>query len=142
VTSPRLVPLDQLIQLRRQDGVDTFGFHALQVRPELVHVLLAEVAEEQGAVGGLRPREVGVEHGAAEAAAIALTGGHRSSSPHDLCWFTTSCRSTLLSCGSGALPGACECGLGTQGLKAFTAPTEKRRRLMPFRNLHVHLLFG
>jgi hypothetical protein len=75
------VPLDQLIQLRRQDGVDTFGFHAREVRPELVQVLLAQVAEEQGAIGRLRPREVGVEHGAAETAAVALTWGHRSSSP-------------------------------------------------------------
>jgi hypothetical protein len=34
---------------------DILGLHALQVRPELVHVLLRQVAEQERAVGRLRP---------------------------------------------------------------------------------------
>src|SRR5215510_10638220 len=73
--------LDQLEQLGRQDGVDALALHTHQVRPELVHVLLAQVTEQQGAVGRLGPRQIGVEVGAAEFAAVACAWGHQSASP-------------------------------------------------------------
>jgi hypothetical protein len=47
--------LDHLEELE-QDPVDALGLHPRQVRPELVHMLLAQVPKQQGAVGGLRPR--------------------------------------------------------------------------------------
>jgi hypothetical protein len=71
--APLHVPLDHLEELE-DHAVDALGFHARQVQPELVQVLLAQVPEQKRAVRGLRPREVGVEHGATVSAAVTFLG--------------------------------------------------------------------
>jgi hypothetical protein len=49
--APLHVPLDHLEELE-DHAVDALGFHARQVRPELVQVLLAEVISSMEPSGG------------------------------------------------------------------------------------------
>src|SRR5882724_11021225 len=59
--------------------VDALGFHARQVRPHLVAVVLAEVMQQHGAVDSLRHGQPGGQHVVAEATLETLAGGHRAS---------------------------------------------------------------
>ena len=76
VSDTVVFPLDPLEELR-QDAVDAFGLHALQIRPRLLDVVLAQVIKQHRAIGSLRHREPGVEVGTAEAASVAPAGGYR-----------------------------------------------------------------
>jgi hypothetical protein len=69
--------LDHLVGLGCHGG-DTLGPHALQVRPHLVWMVLAEVIEQHRRLGSLGHRQPGGQDGAAEPLLETLAGGHRA----------------------------------------------------------------
>jgi hypothetical protein len=63
--------LDHLVGVDHDCG-DAFSLHALQVRPHLVGMVLAEVVEQHGAIGALGHQQLGGQDVAAKATAIAF----------------------------------------------------------------------
>jgi hypothetical protein len=58
--------------------VDAPGLHALQVRPDLLQMVLAEVIEQYRPLGPLRYGQPGGQQGATGPTLETLAGGHRA----------------------------------------------------------------